>query len=325
MRRTVFAVSLTAILLITVIGILSIRGAQATNVRLNVKDLRQHGLTIIAPTDPAFNGRMTAYLSGMNDEQKRIVEVLKPFSVFIKNSGKADIIGYTLKWELVRTDGRVVTAFSSYIQPGLLMGEGVPSDKVNSDNVGRRIRRNSLIFASWDTSIGQATSGGGAGTLPPDTDVNQIRESLQNRNEEALINSVSKQLQQATSITVSIDGAFFEDGTFIGPDSSGFFDQVRAQVEAKEDIISDIQVRLGRGESPDQILKHLESAGSVFAAMNTNLGGDNTYAQHYNYWSKLYFEEILRIKKSVGDSKQALAYIIRPSGKAWPMLYKQKD
>lgn len=316
-----------AVVITACVSLLSSRRAEATSIRLNVKDVGKHGLTLIAPTDPSFDGKLSAYLQGKSDRQRRWIEVLKPFSVFIKNSGKADIIAYALKWEIVRTDGQVSTGLSYYQQPGLLMGEGVPSNQVNDDNVGRRIRRNSLIFASWDPALEDAEGAGmsSGGSLLADADTEQVRQSVQNKDREALIKSLSKQLAQATSITVSIDGAFFEDGTFIGPDTSGFFDAVRAQVEAKQDMFSDIEARLERGESPAQVISHLESEAGQLTGGSTGLTATSTYLQQYDYWNNIYHQEILRMRGSVGDSKLTLEYALRPTRKAWPMLHKQKD
>src|SRR5205823_9882488 len=53
---------------------------------------------------------------------------------------------------------------------------------------------------------------------------------------ESLKQAGSQLLSKCAELIASIDGVFFDDGTFVGPDQAGLFDQVKTQVEAKLEL-----------------------------------------------------------------------------------------
>src|SRR5688572_27739739 len=122
-RRSVIAVlvfgALITGILLTAYGLT--RRAQAMTVRLNVKDIKEHGLEIITPLDPSFDHLAAKYFKGKPSAE---LEAFRPFSVFIKNRSNKYLVAYVLKWEILRTDGTATTGFKAYAQPGVLMGYG---------------------------------------------------------------------------------------------------------------------------------------------------------------------------------------------------------
>jgi hypothetical protein len=73
-------------------------------------------------------------------------------------------------------------------------------------------------------------------------------------------------LANYTDITVSIDGVFFEDGTFVGPDTTNFFAQAQAVVAAKRDLPQQISDQLQSKKQPMEIYKTLEEVTARAAA-----------------------------------------------------------
>src|SRR5438309_1718846 len=121
---------LIAICLLATVGVVTavfagIRRAKSPvmNVRFNKRDFPEHGVHLVTPLDPSFD----------TDAQKhfnhKIPENLKPFSVFIRNSGKRMIVAYSLTWKFVDENGRVITRKSvGYTEPGILMGDELPPE-----------------------------------------------------------------------------------------------------------------------------------------------------------------------------------------------------
>src|SRR4051812_13874923 len=102
MRRVILTVLILATSLIMATGFLWVNRVRAMNVNINVRDLKEYGLSIISPADPSFDGKVSALLK---NHPGLAIESIKPFSVFVKNSGNRAVAGYDLKWELTDRDG----------------------------------------------------------------------------------------------------------------------------------------------------------------------------------------------------------------------------
>jgi len=126
-------------------------------------------------------------------------------------------------------------------------------------------------------------------------------------------------LANYTDITVSIDGVFFEDGTFVGPDTTNFFAQGQAVVAAKRDLLQQISDQLQRKKQPMEIYKTLEE---VAARAAPTLDANSTHDDYYDQFKKMYADEILRMRATQGDEK-ALKSATKPLGLRWLNLKKQ--
>src|SRR5204862_7978389 len=96
------------------------RATPGMQVRFNKRDLPKHGVNIITSADPSFAATASKYFKNKSPE------ILKPFSVFIKNSGNRLIVGYALTWQFARTDGKVITQTIHYSEPGILEDVEMP-------------------------------------------------------------------------------------------------------------------------------------------------------------------------------------------------------
>ena len=52
------------------------------------------------------------------------------------------------------------------------------------------------------------------------------------------------------TMTVTLDGVFFDDGTFIGPDTNDFFAKVKAQMDVRHEVLQGVQSDLKSGKAP---------------------------------------------------------------------------
>lgn len=101
------------------------RGGKQWRLGSNKRDLPKQNVHIITSVDQGFEEAASSYFK---NEPNESFQNLKPFSVFIKNSGEKPIVAYALVWQLVKRNGQVLTNASSYSEPGILMGNHIPSD-----------------------------------------------------------------------------------------------------------------------------------------------------------------------------------------------------
>jgi hypothetical protein len=286
-----------------------------TNVSLQIKDLPEHGLSLVGPSDASFDALARALMQGRAGAS---VEALKPFSVFVKNTGKRAVIAYSVKWELTKADGRVATKSMNYVTPWAFAG------LEKSARQGHIIAPNSAHFVSLviDSGTGSQSvnfddvSNATGVSLFKDND--PFRQSQRARAQTAQLDKLNTELARSTAIKVSLDGAFFDDGTFVGPDTSGFFDKVKALRDAKQDLLRQIENSAKEGEAADALLSEMKALAS---SPKIRLGPNSTPNDYYNYHKRRYAAEFLRMGIATGReaaSERALQSLRRD----WPELRK---
>lgn len=293
MKKTIYASLLVTLVVITGSGFLLKKVSSAPmNVPLNVKDLAEHGLIIIGAADPAFNGTVSAL---QKNKPSPALEAVRPFSVLIKNTGRRAAIAFVLKWELMEADGKVHTETNQYFTNWSLMGRGT------SDPGGNIIRPN----AAWFLVPGFGMEVGSPGFV----DDPKLTDYLNRR---------GVQLAQYTNVTVSLDGVFFDDGEFVGPNTTGFFEKVGAIRDATWDLRRDIKDRITGGKSPEEVLNHV---AEIAKGPRVRLGRNSTVADYYSYYKQLEAENLLRVRSKSGNDK-AVEHAVEPLRRTWLNLRK---
>lgn len=134
----------------------------------------------------------------------------------------------------------------------------------------------------------------------------------------ALLERAYLELEKFTDITVTIDGAFFGDGNFVGDDSSGFFERISAQVKARRDFLKELNAR-----SVNKTNDELQAfAASIASQPAGRLKSKSTPTEHYNYWRNIYANEIVSSCRVMGNEK-ALQRALSSISKPWPELKKK--
>jgi hypothetical protein len=121
------------------------REAKAVSVQINIKDLPGHDLKLIAPTDPLFNGKLSTLLK---NHPNSLAESLKAYSVLLENTGKKTVIGYRLRWDLIKADGTVSMRQAGGINMGAFMDEA-RSGLENPSLSGGFAIGPSVCFSGW--------------------------------------------------------------------------------------------------------------------------------------------------------------------------------
>lgn len=241
--------------------------------------VHDHGLVLIGASDPNFDGLVTSVLRGRRDA---MFELFKPFSVVLHNTTDRGVVGYALVWEFTDVSGRRIRRHSSYSQPASLLDGRKPRSTQGLLSEGLRIGSHSHRLLTPHSSIG------------PESSVNPPLSSAE-RN--PALDMEIRNLSEAKDLEVSLDGAFFEDGTFVGPNRSGFFEIFRADFDARQDLMSRIVEDLSRGKTIEQISHELEAS---IAGQGPQRPGP-TVAEVYQYSQRLYAEEFLGVRRAAGD------------------------
>lgn len=242
-------------------------------VRFNTRDFPEHGVLIVTPVHPSFNETVQKYFKNSPPD------TLQPFSVFIKNTGKKLMLGYALTWELKDSDGKVILRNSvAYTEPGLLLGDEIPKDMKHTT----AIEPNSLRCFTWNSKI------------EPDA-VSQIGSS----DSDAVRNVLAYQLSRAADISVSLDGVFFDDATFVGLNETGFFDQMEALLRAKSDLLDEVASASERG-TLDQAF---ESIADYSNEPDVVFGPTFSSDDWYRYFRKAYATEMHNKRRAYGKDK----------------------
>jgi hypothetical protein len=272
----------------------SYSGSQNISLQFNVKDIPEYGLNIITPASPKFDN-LTASRFGKNNP---VINALQPFSALIKNTGKQTVVAYSLKWELTRNDGKVFTQIRNYITFWELIGM-----KGKDDN-GDTIRPNSFAFVT-PTNLNIPQSAEATSTIDPAV--------------LASINDITRELSEYTSITVTLDGVFFDDATYIGADTTGFFAKVEALRNAKRDLYLETVQAINRGDSVQQALKHIEDIANEPSVI---LSSSPTQADLYKKYKKDAAIELIRMRTASGET-QPIEYATQLLNNKWPELRKR--
>jgi hypothetical protein len=322
MKRAILVSLILISLLISISGIFyHVRMVKAVSVQINVKDLPEHKLILIGPSDPSFNGQVSAFLKGNHNA---MVEATKPFSVFLKNTGNKAIVAYWLKWEKIRADGTIVTSGMGGSNPTALMEGREPGLEHLVTSSGYVIKPGSMHFVSPIISINEEQSGGiGAITVSAEnsSELDKLQKAAENNNIDPMLDLVSEELKSCTSITISIDGVFFEDGTFVGPNTTNFFEGVQGIVDAKRDLLQEIAFAIEHKQTPEEIFSMIEQLTN---SQNTYTSTNATSTNHYNFYKKMYAKEVLQMRKVLGDSK-AIASALQPLRRQWRVLKKKNQ
>jgi hypothetical protein len=285
--KKIILMTLFLILVVTLsAGFISSKFAGRMSMRINAKDLPEYGLVIVKPSDPDFDGIAAQYLKGISSDE---IERLKPFSVFIKNNENKILVSYAVIWEGTEASGKK-TVYKKYISNPLALTDKEDFfEALPRTNLNDIIRPGEALLVSLLPVYPNNNSGGAGYGV-------QLNGSQFDQNSQGI---ASQFLEKYTDLTISIDGAFFEDGSFVGSNTTHFFEKMNAQVEAKREVTAYIAENLKLGKSRDEIFKVIEDK-----ANDPNVRfNDGSPADYHKYFTKVFADRFNKMRKGLGEEK----------------------
>lgn len=226
------------------------------------------------------------------------------------------MVAYLIEWCFTREDGTNDCYRKAVINPRALMeGEDLPPEY---DEQSGKIKPDSTRFCSIISP-----DGSGPMRFEVSRDEAEKIKAGARYDKQTLLRRFSSHLATKYSdITVSIDGVFFEDGTFVGPDNTGFFAQTKAGIDAKYDLLNEIASGLTNpSQTKDDVFRQIEATANQ---PDIRLDSNSTPTDFYNFNKKLYANELLQLRNAYGDDN-ALTYALHSIKKPWRKLQKKLD
>ena len=260
---------------------------------------RQHGIQIVLSSDPDFEVNLKQYLGIDSDEFDKVIKITKPFSLIVVNRASKEVIGCAIRWEFVNASGQVSVFPQIVSSPGVLMGMK-PSDP-------RMIGKTSIIpvknsrFFSFDYGVEQTLLNW---NMKRDDSIYRkiaLTDRLNNRMLDGQANK-NRLLSMFSGVTVSLDGVFFSDGTFIGEDTFFMFDAIRGEVQARIDLAKQLSDSYSKRADLKIVLDEFVSERSnMKRSRNLPENTEEAYRRGYEEYTNLLRKEISKRRTIVSD------------------------
>jgi hypothetical protein len=316
MKKTILFVSSLVLTISMTTGFVLSRFTRNMQSRMNTKDLPEHGLVIIKSSDPDFDSMTAVWLQGVTSDE---IETLKPLSFFIKNTGSRTVVAHAIVSECIQADGQRKSYRMTHANSEALTDPEEYFSALSRTNLDKTIKPGAARLFSLIPLPSTFMNAGGAGSGLLNT---QTEQGVTRETKAETLQSSLQSLAGCTDITVSIDGVFFDDGTFVGPDTTGFFENMKAQVEAKLALRRDIAKKLKTGKSKDEIFKDIEDKANPKPSA-PNLAKESNPAAYHDFFSRFFAMQILRYRKLYGED-HALDKAQGPKNRPEPVLRKLK-
>lgn len=222
---------------------------------LIVNDTQKHEIHVIGPSDSRFNAALNEY-TGDGNRLDPLIQAAKPLALFIKNDSDHEIIGVSLRWKFLKSTGEVREVPQIEVNPGVLIGLK-PLDPFMIGKTSIMNRGTVRFFSYFVMSIQQKIMLANMKSRNPNVSypnkIDMTPQEISSISQEVTLQK-EKLLESISSITVSVDGILFEDGTFVGDDKNFFFDLMRGRTQARKDLLIQIEEARQAGKSDEEIL-----------------------------------------------------------------------
>src|SRR5215213_1391008 len=278
-----------------------------TNMRnLVIKtDLQKYGIEVISSTDFNFDSEFLKHVGGRSD-LLTLVNSTKPFAFFIKNNSSKEIVGVSLRWEFIDSQGNKTKFPQNEANPGVLMG----IKPVDPNMVGKTSLINSKemkFFTYFNEPVIQQIALANLRFKNPTVNYPY---SIDSGNTQSAISNLNFQKEKIFSyyqeLSVSVDGIIFNDGIFVGEDQNFFFDSLRGDIEARKDILTALTQARSIGKTNADILDDILSNTANISVNSAGLHTDNTTREQvYDFAYKNYLKnlrsDLLMRRKRISD------------------------
>jgi hypothetical protein len=315
-------------------GIFTLPGGKAKAndaIKLDLHDVPEAGLTLISTADQSFDQLLNdvVLLPGLEAFRER----LKPYSVFVRNSATQTVIGYRIVWKVTNAAGREVhSTYQSLDGPSLMEFWNQPTVPGGTRRSGIQPGSSqivSLLPLPHVTPVGATFAGGSTGSsMGAAAGVSTTgRDQLQNLSPADRMAAMATraiegkihELAGSSKISVSIDGAVFEDGSVVGADETGFFSNVQTEMTAKHDMYQEFLNMLNAGQPDADVQARLaELTGS-----KPGLGLSSAPDEQYKGFKSMFARGISLVWHERGR-EGALDFLNARLSHPWATLYRRQ-
>jgi hypothetical protein len=265
-RRMLPALAGLSVLLSVIWLGLSYRAVHA-QVSMNITGLPEKGLHLVGTGDPGF-GRLLKSLPG--DETTPELDALRPYSVILQNKSLQTVVAYVLRWEYTNLDGKRIHMDLSDGEITRLMDGPTRKVPTEYDENGPALDPHSWVLATPSTVL--KTSSG-------------ARDRANDPNYQAFLQRIVTRFNQGQDFSVTLDGAFFEDGSFVGPNRSHLFENFSSEVSARQNLVQQIVDAAQAGRSVNEVAREIQaslpdSPPKLTRASDGTIRGDDQYYRH---------------------------------------------
>lgn len=262
-------------------------------------NLKERDVEVMVASDSRFDSELERLIGYSRPDLVEFINAAKPLSLLIVNRSSRDIVAVALKWGMKSGD-RAKVFPQMQATPGRLMGMASKDPALQTRT--SLVPAGGLKLVSFDNTVEQILNGlrtsYGKQRLTPGDLRKIIRGIAENRQN---IESVY------SNLSVSIDGLFFDDGTFVGEDTFFFFDLMRGRIDARNDFLSSLRKSssdAGRSEILTNLVTQHQNSGPQQLRIAQNSEG--AFQIGYEVESKLLRDEILRRRSHFDD--QSIAF-----------------
>lgn len=273
--------------LLLVIFAASNMGGVRAQTPMQITGIPEKGLVLVGANDPLFPSMANAILNGRDD---LIYNTFQPYSVVLWNKTGKTVVEYCLRWEFTNPDGKRVAWTMSYGATRGLLDGSAPKAGALIGKLSSIIRPNEWMIVTPKSNIGSMSQL----TPPSRSSIGAYTADLQ---------SHLDTLRTSSDLTISLDGAFFDDGTFVGPDQSGFFDRFKAQVTAKQDVMNQVLDGVAKGQSVESIADQLKASVPSTGGLLERTLQTATPADWYQFFRSRDVSSFLSTRAAYGDDK----------------------
>jgi hypothetical protein len=184
-----------------------------------------------------------------------------PYSVLMENKSAHTIAAYTIEWGFQSHEGSSLIFYTSFSEPNVIR-TGRSIGPADSRLQPHTIRLLSPYFNMAEAQLALQNS--------PTAQANPVRGTR-----------LTRAIDEGSQVSVSIDGVFFSDGSYVGPDRSAYFDHFRLQNNARHDVAVAILQASADGSSDaaiqDILQADIDRAGQVNITLTKDPGSIYTY------------------------------------------------
>jgi hypothetical protein len=316
-------VSLLAVFIVCVSLIAFTTRPAEAEITMHVVDFPQYGITIITPQNTLFNSLLNTWLQGAPPPSW--LQTVRPYSIFVRNTTNRKVAGLAVRWQITYSNGKVFNySAQSIILRGLMdrgagTGQADTTELIDAGQASYQILPPVHIPPIGGQSPLQGTMEGDfyAGN---DQNHGQVDDAARTDNDTAIRDFLVAKLQNATDITVVIEGVFFDNGTYIGVNSTQFFEKIRAQRDGNNDLLRKIATMLSQNYTYTQIYDYLQALANSPYVPNGQVP-TATPADVFDFAKQDLARQILTSRTALGDSG-ALDNALAPLRITWPALTK---